>query len=62
MPRPLVLTWVSIYWHSAAGPAASLRIYYEAYQNGDNAPTLHVHHVPLGVSYFPQEIFPVPDS
>lgn len=25
-----VLTWVSIYWFSKAGPAASVRIYYEA--------------------------------
>lgn len=25
-----ILTWVSIYWFSTAGPAASLRIYYEA--------------------------------
>lgn len=23
-------TWVSIYWFSSAGPAASIRIYYEA--------------------------------
>lgn len=25
-----ILTWVSIYWFSSAGPAASVRIYYEA--------------------------------
>lgn len=25
-----ILTWVSIYWFSTAGPAASVRIYYEA--------------------------------
>ncbi|KAI4143507.1 MAG: hypothetical protein L6R39_004548, partial [Caloplaca ligustica] len=24
-----ILTWVSVYWHSTAGPAASARIYYE---------------------------------
>ncbi|KAL9600163.1 MAG: hypothetical protein Q9179_003297, partial [Wetmoreana sp. 5 TL-2023] len=25
-----ILTWVSVYWFSTAGPAASLRIYYES--------------------------------
>lgn len=30
-----VCTWVSIYWFSAAGPAASLRIYYETTHNVD---------------------------
>lgn len=31
-----VLTWVSLYWFSAAGPAASCRIYYEV--KNDNRP------------------------
>ncbi|KAH9169976.1 Alpha/Beta hydrolase protein [Lactarius sanguifluus] len=31
----VVLTWVSIYWFSRAGPAASVRIYYE-YAHADN--------------------------
>lgn len=26
-----LLTWISIYWFSTAGPAATCRIYYEAY-------------------------------
>lgn len=30
-----ILTWVSIYWFSTAGPAASVRIYYEAARKGD---------------------------
>ncbi|KAF9483358.1 alpha/beta-hydrolase [Pholiota conissans] len=57
-----VLTWISIYLFSRAGPAASLRIYYEANKGGlelafttDIATT-----IPLGYSYFPEElsIFP----
>ncbi|KAF8957259.1 Alpha/Beta hydrolase protein [Flammula alnicola] len=53
-----VLTWVSIYWFSAAGPAASLRVYYEMVQAGDRAPEKTT--TPLGYSYFPKEIFNVP--
>ncbi|KAE8351479.1 Alpha/Beta hydrolase protein [Aspergillus coremiiformis] len=33
-----ILTWVSIYYFSTAGPAASIRIYYEAARN-DSLPT-----------------------
>ena len=33
-----ILTWVSVYWFSTAGPAASVRIYYEAARKGDGAP------------------------
>ncbi|KKY25269.1 putative protease s8 tripeptidyl peptidase [Phaeomoniella chlamydospora] len=29
-----ILTWISIYWFSTAGPAASVRIYYEATHSG----------------------------
>jgi pimeloyl-ACP methyl ester carboxylesterase len=32
-----VCTWVSIYWFSTAGPAASLRIYYESTHEWDDA-------------------------
>ncbi|CAL1713467.1 unnamed protein product [Somion occarium] len=53
-----VLTWVSIYWFSRAGPAASVRIYYEfqtkegqADWENIKAPT-----IPFGVSYFPKEV------
>ncbi|KAJ7877025.1 Alpha/Beta hydrolase protein [Mycena leptocephala] len=56
-----VLTWISSYYFARAGPAASLRIYYELH-NGDKrypspseAPT-----IPLGMSYFPKELVIVP--
>ena len=54
-----VLTWVSIYWFSRAGPAASLRIYYESNKNGSDhqsKPTT----IPLGYSYFPKDIVCLP--
>lgn len=55
----VVLTWVSLYWFSTAGPAASLRIYYEfAHEKSAVArPT-----IPLGVSYFPKELVILPRS
>jgi hypothetical protein len=54
-----ILTWVSMYWFSSAGPAANVRIYYEAKHNasgGDDmemmkVATNHVPHVKLGVMY-----------
>ncbi|KIJ64436.1 hypothetical protein HYDPIDRAFT_132296 [Hydnomerulius pinastri MD-312] len=56
-----VLTWVTIYWFSRAGPAASLRIYYEISEqyivNPASFPT-----IPTGVSYFPKEIFIFPGA
>jgi len=58
-----VLTWVSIYWFSRTGPAASLRIYYEVrasdgakYRGPSNSPS------PLGLSFFPRELMVVPRS
>lgn len=57
----LVLTWVSIYWFSRAGPAASCRIYYEIQKNGEfydpTPPT-----IPMGVSFFPKELVNLPRS
>ena len=49
-----VLTWVSIHWFSRAGPAASLRIYYELTHSGEilNFPKMTV---PIGLSFFPKE-------
>jgi len=56
-----VLTWVSIYWFSRAGPAASLRIYYETVQNGDFVlPRSETPTIPLGLSFFPKELYPTP--
>ncbi|KAF9543300.1 alpha/beta-hydrolase [Agrocybe pediades] len=52
-----VLTWVSIYWFSTAGPAASVRIYYEAISEAllDEPPS-----IPHGVSFFPKEVVNLP--
>jgi hypothetical protein len=56
-----VLTWISIYWFSRAGPTASLRIYYEVTKAYPNRlawvqPTT----IPLGYSYFPKELLRFP--
>ena len=54
LTSPLVLTWISIYFLSKAGPAASVRIYYEfmrTLSQNDGRPT-----IPYGISYFPKEI------
>ncbi|TFK48619.1 alpha/beta-hydrolase [Heliocybe sulcata] len=56
-----VLTWVSIYWFSRAGPASSLRIYYEFEKAGDRE-LPKVTGVPMGVSYFPAEACIAPRS
>ncbi|KAF1972976.1 alpha/beta-hydrolase [Bimuria novae-zelandiae CBS 107.79] len=61
-----VLTWVSVYYFSTAGPNAHIRIYYEA---GHNPTTLvpsreraseWVDSVKLGLAHFPREITVVP--
>lgn len=59
-----VLTWVSIYQFSTAGPAASLRIYYEAYHSRNESfrGVQYVPTVPLGISYYPKDLFAVPSS
>ncbi|KAJ7465092.1 Alpha/Beta hydrolase protein [Mycena latifolia] len=60
-----VLTWVSIFWFSRAGPAASLRIYFEA-GNRDISKVLSGSYpkptIPLGLSHFPKELFMFPRS
>ncbi|KAJ7106276.1 Alpha/Beta hydrolase protein [Mycena epipterygia] len=58
-----VLTWISIYWFSRAGPAASLRIYYElGPEDGVTLPSVFdvLPTIPLGFSYFPGEPFKYP--
>ncbi|KAJ7158310.1 Alpha/Beta hydrolase protein [Mycena crocata] len=62
-----VLTWVSIFWFSRAGPAASLRIYFEVSQG--NSETLNLlfrvreaSTIPLGLSHFPKDIMVLPKS
>ncbi|KAF7357442.1 Alpha beta-hydrolase [Mycena sanguinolenta] len=58
-----VLTWVSIFWFSRDGPAASLRIYFETMASiaevfqADSMPT-----IPLGVSLFPRDLMVFPKS
>ncbi|KAI9435117.1 Alpha/Beta hydrolase protein [Lactarius indigo] len=54
-----VLTWISIYWFSRAGPAASVRIYYELAHSGEviGFPKTTV---PIGLSFFPKELARVP--
>jgi len=58
-----VLTWVSIYWFSRAGPAASVRIYFEVMGSGD-AVELKMQQVkvPVGISFFPKEIVQYPKA
>ncbi|KAL9602782.1 MAG: hypothetical protein Q9219_001625 [cf. Caloplaca sp. 3 TL-2023] len=60
-----IITWVSIYWHSTAGPAASLRIYYEvAHDKGTprEKTEQHIPKVKLGLSYFPKELTVLPKT
>ncbi|EIN09294.1 alpha/beta-hydrolase [Punctularia strigosozonata HHB-11173 SS5] len=51
-----ILDWVSIYWFSRAGPAASIRIYYEVTQGGDDELLRQTPTIPMGQSYFPKEL------
>lgn len=60
-----ILTWVSIYQFSTAGPAASVRIYYESTHDTDYnrvKTELHVPSVKLGLSHFPQELGVIPKT
>ncbi|KAE9387772.1 alpha/beta-hydrolase [Gymnopus androsaceus JB14] len=52
-----VLTWVSIYWFSRAGPTASLRIYYEVMNSGQGFDSQSpVPMIPMGCSLFAGEL------
>ncbi|OAQ81300.1 epoxide hydrolase [Purpureocillium lilacinum] len=60
-----ILTWVSLYQFSTAGPAASVRIYYEATHSARESTRRcieYVPHVPLGISYFPRDLFALPKT
>ncbi|KAI4179325.1 MAG: hypothetical protein L6R41_007910 [Letrouitia leprolyta] len=60
-----ILTWVSIYWHSIAGPAASLRIYYEVAKDrefGIERTGDYIPKVKLGLSFFPRELLVMPKA
>ncbi|KAI9464700.1 Alpha/Beta hydrolase protein [Boletus coccyginus] len=58
-----ILTWVSIYWFSRAGPAASLRIYFE-FLKGESTLSIAPEYpkIPMGVSFFPKEIMIFPKA
>jgi len=60
-----ILTWVSVYWFSTAGPAASARIYYEAqnthpHPREDKRMLQYNPGVKLGLSYFPRDLIVLP--
>ncbi|KAH9017880.1 Alpha/Beta hydrolase protein [Lactarius hengduanensis] len=56
-----ILTWVSIYWFSRAGPAASVRIYYELALSGELI-VFPKTTVPIGLSFFPKELARFPKA
>ncbi|KAK7439024.1 hypothetical protein VKT23_017730 [Stygiomarasmius scandens] len=59
-----VLTWISIYFFSKAGPTASLRIYYETVHGKEDAfgmsGGLPTPSIPMGISKFPKELYITP--
>ncbi|KAI0186722.1 Alpha/Beta hydrolase protein [Astrocystis sublimbata] len=56
-----VCEWVSLYWFSRAGPAASVVIYHEATRGDWTArPGVAVPGAKMGFSYFPREMFSTP--
>ena len=60
-----ILTWISIYQFSTAGPAANVRIYYEATHTNDEGihrlrTQAYVPNVKLGVAHFPKELSVIP--
>lgn len=61
-----ILTWVSIYWFSTAGPEASVRIYHDGMnpepQSKATVQALrgYVPHVKLGIAHFPGELSGIP--
>ncbi|ORY69756.1 microsomal epoxide hydrolase [Pseudomassariella vexata] len=65
-----ICIWVSIYWFSTAGPAASMRIYYETAHNVDNRidkmdrqkMMTYSPGVKLGFSHFPMDLHVRPST
>lgn len=58
-----ILTWISIYAFSTAGPDASVRIYYENFNNGGyDRGNEYVANIPLGLSYFPKDLVVPPST
>lgn len=60
-----ILTWISIYYFSKSGVAASVRIYYDETSRGPMLifkQTAEYTDVPMGIAHFPQEIGQMPRS
>ncbi|KND87133.1 putative epoxide hydrolase [Tolypocladium ophioglossoides CBS 100239] len=60
-----ILTWISLYQFSTAGPAASVRIYYEtAHASREKwiKGIEYVPRVPLGISYYPKDLMALPKT
>ena len=61
-----VLTWVSLYWLSRAGPASTFRTYYEAMQRPGMGSVFNLVQkeptIPLGLSFFPRELSRFPKA
>ena len=62
-----ILTWVSIYWYSTAGPAASLRIYYEPVHPAAGGLSYDralpcVPNVKYGIAHFPKDLTVLPST
>lgn len=65
-----ICTWISVYWFSTAGPAANVRIYYEAIHNfgkKDNKVTREnvmqwIPNIKLGLSHFPKDLRVLPST
>jgi hypothetical protein len=58
-----ILTWISIYQFSRAGPGASARIYYEALHSNKvehEKAFSYISNVKLGLAYFPKDIVVLP--
>lgn len=59
-----ILTWVSIYYFSTAGPAASLNLYYEMEHGADGTAfdkaKKYISDVPLGVARFEKDLILLP--
>ncbi|KAH8664356.1 Alpha/Beta hydrolase protein [Xylariales sp. PMI_506] len=59
-----VCKWISIYWFSTPGPAASVRIYYDNVHSQDRIRRqikhIYLEKVKIGCSQFPKELYVVP--
>ncbi|VDB88840.1 unnamed protein product [Peniophora sp. CBMAI 1063] len=57
-----VLRWITLYWFSRAGPGASTRAYLERRAAEAQYQAMPKPVAPMGISYFPKEVLPVPRS